>query len=57
MEEQCSRRVKLIKISFRIYFFIHKYFFVFRKNKNSGSQNRRPGGGNKKANDTVEYFG
>jgi len=27
-------------------------------NKSSGSQNRRPsGGGNKKANDTVEYFG
>lgn len=27
-------------------------------NKNLSSQNRRPtGGGNKKANDTVEYFG
>jgi hypothetical protein len=29
-----------------------------KNNKSSGSQNRRPSNGaNKKANDTVEYFG
>lgn len=29
-----------------------------KNNKSSGSQNRRPSGStNKKANDTVEYFG
>lgn len=59
MEEQCCRRVTFYELFIKYFNLFISIFFICRKNsKNPVSQNRRPsGGGNKKTNETVEYFG